>query len=278
MIYLDFCKKKYLYARFLKYKEFFANKIGIEIGGKSDLFSRRGYIPVYDFSSRIDNINFSSNTIWENTIVEGRNFKFTKRKNISCGYQYLGEASDLKYINNEYYDFLISSHCIEHIANPIMAMSEWIRVVKDEGVLLLIFPHAEGTFDHKRPVTTLQHMIDDFNNRVDENDLTHLPEILKFHDLSRDPLAGSFEDFKARSHKNFENRCLHQHVFDAKSAIDLVDYMKLEIQGVWVTNPFNIIILAKKVKSSVIIDNTNYLSLKNVNNFTSLSLNYSKES
>jgi hypothetical protein len=54
----------------------------------------------------------------------------------------------------------------------------------------------------------------DYKNNIGEDDLSHLEEILKLHDLSLDPPAGTFEQFKARSLKNIENRCLHHHVFD----------------------------------------------------------------
>ena len=47
--------------------------------------------------------------------------------------------------------------------------------------------------------------INDFENKVQENDLTHVEEVLELHDLSRDPQAGTKEAFKIRCQKNFEN-------------------------------------------------------------------------
>ena len=35
----------------------------------------------------------------------------------------------------------------------------------------------------------------------------------KFYDLSKDPAAGNFQQFVARSLDNLNNRCLHHHVF-----------------------------------------------------------------
>ena len=31
------------------------------------------------------------------------------------------------------YDVLLSSHTLEHIANPLRALSEWKRIVGDDG-------------------------------------------------------------------------------------------------------------------------------------------------
>ena len=47
----------------------------------------------------------------------------------------------------------------------------------------LVVPHKDKTFDHNRPVTSLNHLEEDLDNDVDEDDLTHLPEILELHDL-----------------------------------------------------------------------------------------------
>ena len=59
--------------------------------------------------------------------------------------------------------------------------------------------------------------------------MTHLEEILELHDLSLDKRAGTFEQFKNRSFKNSENRCLHHHVFDPKLIEKISSYMGLKI-------------------------------------------------
>jgi hypothetical protein len=56
-----------------------------------------------------------------------------------------------------------------------------------------LLPDKRRTFDHRRPVTTLAHLIADLNADMAEDDLTHLPEILALHDLERDPDAGNME-------------------------------------------------------------------------------------
>lgn len=255
-----------------KHRRYFINKKGFEVGGPSEIFKYTGTIPAYHFAKKIDNINFSDFTTWEKKIAEGLSFKFTDRNNIENGYQYIGEASDLGFLSNGTYDFLLSSHCIEHLANPIQGLMEWVRVVKKGGVLVIVFPHKEGTFDHKRPVTSLAHLIDDYNNNTDEKDLTHLEEILALHDLNLDLPAGNIDEFKKRSLKNYENRCLHQHVFDPKLAIELIDYMNLEIVDVVISQPFNIEIIAKKLDVNDVADNSQFLSLLNIRNDTTYNL------
>jgi SAM-dependent methyltransferase len=244
-------------------KDLISNKYGLEIGGPSRIFSKKGLLPIYPCIGKLDNCNFSSKTIWEGQIENGLSFNYSK--NHGPGFQYILDATELKEINSGEYEFIISSHVIEHIANPIKALYEWIRVLKEEGILIVIIPHKDGTFDHKRKITDLSHLISDYNSNIKENDLSHLEEILKYHDLRRDKEAGSFENFKKRSEKNFENRSLHHHVFNTYSAIKLIDYVNLKILKVEVILPFHIIIIAKKLKglnNQLLLNNFENLKVK----------------
>lgn len=57
------------------------------------------------------------------------------------------------------WDFVISSHAIEHFYDPIKTIKEWFRVVKPGGYVYIIAPHKERTFDKDRPRTTLAELI-----------------------------------------------------------------------------------------------------------------------
>lgn len=230
---------------FSKLKPYFKDKFGFEIGGPSQVFDTRGVFPVYLLGYLIDNCNFSSETTWEGSIQEGDTFVFSKSK--KPGRQYVGEASDLHFIKSDNYDFVLSSHALEHIANPLKALFEWKRVLKDEGVLVLVLPHRDGSFDHKREVTSFEHILSDYQDNTKEDDLTHLEEIIEFHDYEMTPEIVSKDYFRKRSGSNFENRCLHHHVFDTELGIKLVDFLGLEIQAVDSFLPHNILIVAKKL-------------------------------
>jgi len=227
------------------------------VGGPSNVFRATGELPLYPGLASLDNCNFSRETIWQSEITEGASFHYdTKRK---PGQQYISEASVLSEVPTASYDFLISSHTLEHLANPIKGLAEWIRVLKEKGVLLLLLPHREHTFDHNRPVTTLSHLIADFDNHTDEEDLTHLEEILQLHDLQRDPDVGSAKAFEQRSRDNFNNRCLHHHVFDNELVVQLLSHMKMQIHALENVLPLHIIAVARKVADGKTPDNSGFL-------------------
>lgn len=209
---------------FRHYRPFVENKHGVEVGGPSALF--RTVLPVYEFVGRLDGVNFSTDTIWEGRLESGETFTYYKNR---TGHQFIADATDLSDIASESRDFLLSSNCLEHVANPLKALVEWKRVIKPGGALILVLPNKESNFDHRRPFTRFEHLLDDFNGDVGEDDLTHLDEILALHDLPMDPPAGDLEHFRQRSLKNFENRTLHHHVFDIPLIEKMLDYVGFEV-------------------------------------------------
>ena len=219
------------------------NKSGIEFGGPSNIFSPKGLLPLYPVVKSLDNCNYSSRTLWEGEIKPGYSYKYFQGK---TGYQYVLDTGEFASIQSEKYDFVLGSHIIEHFANPIKAILEWKRILKTDGILIVVIPHKEGTFDNKRTVTKLSHLIDDYKINTGEDDLTHIEEILELHDLNSDNEAGTRQQFKERSLKNYENRCLHHHVFNTQLAANLINYIGLQIIKVEPVLPCHIIVTAKK--------------------------------
>jgi SAM-dependent methyltransferase len=231
----------------------FAGKEGLEIGGRSDVFAGRSLLPIYTLAATIDNCVFSAHTVWSDSAEKGGAFVYDRQR--APGRQFVHEATDLASIDGGRYDFVLASHSIEHVANPLRALREWLRVMKPEGTLVLVVPHRDGTFDHRRPITTLDHLVDDERRGVGEDDLTHLPEILALHDLALDPPAGDIEAFKARSAGNLANRCLHHHVFDTALVVEMVNHVGLQIVAVEPTRPYHIFVIARKLRPGLVPEN-----------------------
>lgn len=190
-------------------------KRGLEIGGPSAIFSPanpNGYIPpVYAIAASVDNCNFAAKTTWSRGMA-GRTFHYLPEA--EPGMQYIHDATDLASIGSSTYDFLLASHILEHVANPLRALREFHRVLKPNGHLLIATPNPTQTFDHRRPVTTFAHLEADFTADTGEDDMTHFEEVLALHDLEMDKPAGSAEEFRARCMRNAETRCMHHHVFN----------------------------------------------------------------
>lgn len=70
-----------------------------------------------------------------------------------------GNAQDMASIPDDTLDFVHSSHCLEHMENPLIALNNWIRILKPGGHLICLIPdedlYEQGVFpstfnsDHK---------------------------------------------------------------------------------------------------------------------------------
>lgn len=212
------------------------NGYGVEIGGPSGNCET-----IYKNSKNMDNIVFSTNTVWENNGTGEYNYYQDKKGKII-----VNDATNICSVENETYDFCFSSHCLEHIANPLKAVSEWLRIVKSGGYVIMILPEKKYCFDHDRDNSVFSTLLSQYLKNVGEDDLSSLPEILKKHDLSMDTAAGNFEQFTRRSLENFNNRCLHHYVYSPELLKSICEYFKCEFIHTY-TEGLNIWFVMKKL-------------------------------
>jgi SAM-dependent methyltransferase len=207
----------------------------LEPGGPSALFGRVGLVPVYPRLAALDTLDYSENTLWS----------ASSTSDIEPRRRLIGEAGRLDEVPDADYDALLASHVIEHLANPLGALAEWQRVLRPGGHLLLVVPHRDGTFDHRRPVTTLEHMRRDAELETGEDDLTHLEEVLELHDLDLDPGAPDRFAFEQRCRDNLAIRGMHHHVFVTRSVLELCRAAGLEVIALRAKRPFHIVCLCR---------------------------------
>lgn len=63
------------------------------------------------------------------------------------------------------FDFVISSHVIEHFYDPIGALLEWKRVARK--YIFIICPHRDRTFDKDKELTTYSELMDRRENKLE---------------------------------------------------------------------------------------------------------------
>ena len=191
------------------------NKKGVEIGGPSN----SGTV-IYESCQDLDNVIFSKNTVWSKHDEDYIFYEGKKGKVI------VNDAVNVSDVNDETYDFCFSSHSLEHIANPLKAIEEWLRILKKDGVIILIVPEKSVCFDHNRQYSSFSKILEQYEQNVGEDDLSTLPEILLNHDLTMDPPAGDYASFYTRSLDNFNNRCLHHYVYNDELLLTICEHYK----------------------------------------------------
>jgi SAM-dependent methyltransferase len=98
-------------------------------------------------------------------------------------------GDDLPFKDN-FWDFVINSHVIEHFYDPVKSIKEWLRVVKPGGYVYMIVPHKERTFDRDRPRTTLA-------------------EIIQNHDYPNPPVPDHHGHYSVWITQDFIDICTH---------------------------------------------------------------------
>jgi SAM-dependent methyltransferase len=102
-------------------------------------------------------------------------------------------------------DFVIASHVLEHLADPLEILCEIHRVLRPGGTALVLLPDRRKTKDSQRPPTSLEHLIADHTRHVEAPDDAHVEEFLRcggggWNDAwDADERAAQFEYHRRRS-------------------------------------------------------------------------------
>lgn len=71
-----------------------------------------------------------------------------------------GEFADA--LNGQTVDFIIASHVVEHVPNPIHWLQKLFEILSPGGFLFLVIPDKRFTFDYQRPLTTFGVMLQSY--------------------------------------------------------------------------------------------------------------------
>lgn len=204
---------------------------GIEIAGPTRAFDADGPLPVYPVIRSLENYGFHASD---------QTFEFSGR----IGRSHRCDATSLPR-GDESCDFVLSSHVLEHLADPLRALREWRRVLRPGGHLFLLLPHGARTFDHRRPVTEWSHLMADFEGQTPETDRTHVDDCLRLTDTNHWSFVSS-EDVHSLFDTNVESRNVHHHVFDLALAQKAVAFAGFRILTAQLVFPFHIVVFAVK--------------------------------
>ncbi|MDQ3123725.1 MAG: class I SAM-dependent methyltransferase [bacterium] len=129
---------------------------------------------------------------------------------------------EMKNIENNSMDFIIASHVIEHVRDPIGALDLAWGKLRNNGKLTLIIPKKEKTLDKNRELTTLEHLILDHAQPNRWRDALHVAE---FYSKAK-PLSSIELYEKMLESIRDEKHSMHYHVWNEKSFKKLINYVR----------------------------------------------------
>ncbi|HEX9019969.1 MAG TPA: class I SAM-dependent methyltransferase [Nitrospirota bacterium] len=122
-------------------------------------------------------------------------------------------------------DFIIANHFFEHCENPIRTLMTHVSRLKPGGILYLAVPDRDKTFDRRRPVTPLDHVIKDFQNGPEGSRFEHYREWARL--VERVP--GERAEGRARELMT-ARYSIHYHVWRLPDFRDLLDYVRTDLK------------------------------------------------
>ena len=135
----------------------------------------------------------------------------------------VGDGEKLDFIEDASQDFIIANHMIEHCEDPISTLRNFSRCLKSGAVAYLAVPDRNKTFDHKRELTTVDHLRRDYREGPVQSRYGHYLEWAELVECKRGNEA------KARAKKlETENYSIHFHCWTRSSFTEFIQDIESE--------------------------------------------------
>jgi SAM-dependent methyltransferase len=84
---------------------------------------------------------------------------------------YVMEGDDLHEFPDNTWDYVLTSHVLEHFFDPIKAIKEWFRVIKPGGYIFMIVPNSTSLPGEDRPPHRPQEIVDRHEGNIKPEDV-----------------------------------------------------------------------------------------------------------
>lgn len=132
---------------------------------------------------------------------------------------------------DESQDFIIASHVLEHLVEPLGQLADMHRVLASGGTLLLLLPDRRRTFDSTREPTTLQQLVAKFHAKVTELDDAHLEEFLAH--VPEDWGPDDPPKNQAERYARHRERSIHVHVWTEDEFAEVITHCIQQLGMRW---------------------------------------------
>jgi SAM-dependent methyltransferase len=186
-------------------KNIFKNKKILDIGGPSEwlnelyknekifFFNREELMDIF--------LQFNSNNIINGDITK---------------------EDDLIKIKDLNLDIAVSSHVLEHIANPIKSIKNIYNILQKDALIITVIPNKKNCWDKDREDTSLEHLMNDYIKDTSEDDMSHAEEAsCIINGLNG---WGARPNYYKEIENNNKNRLIHHHVFNIETLTKIHEY------------------------------------------------------
>ncbi|HEX2700611.1 MAG TPA: class I SAM-dependent methyltransferase [Acidimicrobiales bacterium] len=139
------------------------------------------------------------------------------------------DTDGLRQVDDASQDFVIASHVLEHVANPLSLLDEIHRVLRPGGVVLLLLPDRRRTFDRRRAPTPLAHVVDEHLRGITSVDDHHVADFLVGTDV---PIPDDEGD-RVAVFDLHRRRSIHVHCWQEDEFFEVLEHAVAELAHRW---------------------------------------------
>lgn len=135
------------------------------------------------------------------------------------------DGEKLATISAESQDFVIANGFLEHCQDPLGTIAAFVRVLRPEGAVYLATPDKRYTFDSRRPVTPLAHLLRDHREGPEWSRLWHFEEWVRLVEGVEDPQAVRSRAQQLMS----EDYSIHYHVWTQGEMLEMIATLRNDL-------------------------------------------------
>jgi predicted SAM-dependent methyltransferase len=136
----------------------------------------------------------------------------------------------LSMLADESEDFVIASHVLEHLVDPLAQVAEIHRVLRPGGVALILLPDRRLTFDRARQPTTLEDLVADHASGAVVPDDAHLEEFLIYSEGWNNARDAAKREVTFEFHRQ---RSFHVHCWTQEEFLPVLRYSIATMHMSW---------------------------------------------
>lgn len=141
-------------------------------------------------------------------------------------------------------DFIVANHFLEHCQDPILTISNMMRVLRKGGILFMAVPDKRFTFDRNRPVTSFDHLLEDHKNGARGSRDAHYDEWVRL--VAK---IEGIENIRSKKSELLERGySIHFHVWTQTELVEFLVRLKQELGFT-----FEIQLVAKSEEETIVI-------------------------
>lgn len=131
------------------------------------------------------------------------------------------DAQHLSTVPDASQDFIIANHVLEHCHDPLGALRNWFRVVRDGGTIFFALPDKRRTFDRRREVTPLEHLIAHVAEPDKDDWEQHYVDYVRHVcDVPDGEIESLARELAGRDHS------IHFHVWTQREMIEMIEHAR----------------------------------------------------